>query len=78
MLKAVASPLVAVVIFLTLFVPMNAPSNVQTIYVPSGILHYVPVSITNSQPSATPTPFQQMVQIDSSTYGTGIVGETGS
>lgn len=38
--------------------------------IPSGITSYVPVTLTNSQGSATPAPFQQMVQVDSTTYST--------
>ncbi len=36
--------------------------------VPSGILTYVPITITNSQTAATPAPFQQMVQFSESSY----------
>jgi len=37
--------------------------------VPTGIQAYVPVNITNSQTSATPSPFQQMINITESTFG---------
>ena len=40
--------------------------------VPSGITHYVPVNLTNSQTAATPAPFQQMVSINESTYSSYI------
>ncbi|MEM3482827.1 MAG: hypothetical protein QW091_01300, partial [Candidatus Micrarchaeaceae archaeon] len=36
--------------------------------VPSGIQSYVPITLTNSQTTATPAPFQQMVQFPESTY----------
>jgi len=36
--------------------------------IPSGIVAYVPITITNSQSSATPSPFQQMIQINESNY----------
>ncbi|MEM3178059.1 MAG: hypothetical protein QXT36_02645 [Candidatus Micrarchaeaceae archaeon] len=35
---------------------------------PSGITSYVPIEITNQQSTATPAPFQQMVQFQESTY----------
>ncbi|MEM3572606.1 MAG: hypothetical protein QW530_02660 [Candidatus Micrarchaeaceae archaeon] len=35
---------------------------------PSGITSYVPIEITNGQSTATPAPFQQMVQFQESTY----------
>jgi len=40
----------------------------MAITVPSGIRYYVPITITNSQSSATPAPFQQMIQIKTSNY----------
>ena len=39
---------------------------------PSGIQYYVPINITNSQSTATPAPFQQMVNITESTYSSYI------
>ncbi|MCL4381839.1 hypothetical protein M1614_02570, partial [Candidatus Marsarchaeota archaeon] len=36
--------------------------------VPSGIIYSVPITLTNSQSSNTPAPFQQMVNITESTY----------
>jgi len=36
--------------------------------IPSGIVAYVPITITNSQSSATPSPFQQMISITESNY----------
>ena len=41
--------------------------------VPSGIQYYAAVNITNSQSSATPSPFQQMINITESTFGNYIV-----
>jgi hypothetical protein len=35
---------------------------------PLGIQSYVPITITNSQSSPTPTPFQQMITVNSNTY----------
>ena len=35
---------------------------------PEGIVHFVPITLTNSQTSATPAPFQLMITVDSATY----------
>jgi len=40
----------------------------QPTSIPSGIVAYVPITLTNSQSSATPSPFQQMIQINESNY----------
>jgi hypothetical protein len=42
---------------------VNPPSTV-----PTGIQYYVPVVITNTQTTATPNPFQQMIQVNTSKY----------
>ncbi len=39
-----------------------------SLLLPSGIVSYTPVTITNHQSSATPAPFQQMVTVDSANY----------
>jgi len=36
--------------------------------IPSGIVAYVPITLSNSQSSATPSPFQQMIQINEGNY----------
>jgi len=36
--------------------------------VPSSILYWVSVTLTNNQPVATPSPFQQMIQVESANY----------
>ncbi len=38
--------------------------------IPSGIQSYVPINLTNSQTTATPSPFQQIINITESTYST--------
>ena len=43
--------------------PASAPTSL-----PTGVVEYAPVTITNSQSSATTNPFDQMVSVDSSTY----------
>ena len=40
--------------------------------IPSGIQYYVPINLTNSQTTATASPFQQMVNITESTYSSYI------
>ena len=50
--------------------PAHLEVVVQSQTVPSGIATYVPITITNSQSSPTPAPFQQMVEVDSTTYST--------
>ena len=44
--------------------------------IPSGILYYVPINLTNSQTTATSAPFQQMVNITESTYSNDIAYST--
>ena len=39
---------------------------------PSGIQYYVPINLTNSQSTATASPFQQMINITESTYSSYI------
>src|SRR4029077_18723576 len=39
-----------------------------SITVPTGVLQYVPITITNSQSSPTPVPFQQLVTVNSASY----------
>ena len=42
----------------------QSPNSVVTVSLPpSGITYYVPITLTNSQSTATPSPFQQMVNI---------------
>ena len=43
-------------------------ANATTPTIPSGIQYYVAVNITNSQTTATPSPFQQMINITESTF----------
>ncbi len=46
---------------------ITTPAPTTTI-TPSGIIYSVPITLTNSQSSNTPAPFQQMVNISESTY----------
>ncbi|MGC8648541.1 MAG: hypothetical protein ACP5SJ_03580, partial [Candidatus Micrarchaeia archaeon] len=40
--------------------------------IPSGILYYVPINVTNTQSTATPPDFQQMINITESAYSSYI------
>ena len=41
---------------------------VQSDSTPAGIVYSVPVTLTNSQSVATPSPFQQRIIVDSASY----------
>ena len=56
----------ALIAFLILFFVSVSFAASPTI--PSGINYYVPVNITNSQTSATPNPFQQMITVNALNY----------
>ena len=55
-------------LLLSLFLISIAGATSPTI--PSGIQSYVPINLTNSQTTATPSPFQQIINITESTYST--------
>ena len=59
---------IALTILLLLFPSSQGTAFAQAPTVPPGILAYVPVTITNSQPSPTPAPFQEMFKADSAAY----------
>ncbi len=40
----------------------------NTVITPANVQQYIPITITNSQPSATPSPFQQLLNVSSSEY----------
>ena len=40
----------------------------QLLIIPKNIINYIPLTIKNSQPTATPSPFQQEVVVDSADY----------
>ncbi len=44
------------------------PEKIGNVIMPSGIIGYVPIQLINSQTSASPAPFQQMVTIDSRVF----------
>jgi len=55
----------------TVLTKVTAASSVvlsQPSSIPSGIVAYVPITLSNSQSSATPSPFQQMIQINEGNY----------
>jgi hypothetical protein len=49
--------------FLQQPIPITTVNNA-----PEGILYAVPVTLTNTQSAATPTPFQQMIAVDSASF----------
>ncbi len=52
---------------------VQSSNSVVTVSLPpSGIIYSVPITLTNSQSSNTPAPFQQMVNISESTYSSYI------
>jgi len=66
---------VAVVLLLSLSITAGTLPfrNIRTAYadsltIPPGILYYVPITLTNTQGSPTPSPFQEMLKVDSASY----------
>jgi hypothetical protein len=59
------------ILFSLLFtiIPLIHASS-ESISLPQGIIHFLPVTLMNNQSSDTPSPFQQMVVINSSAYST--------
>jgi PGF-pre-PGF domain-containing protein len=47
---------------------INKPTLQDGVTMPSGIIGYVPIKLVNSQNTAIPAPFQQMVSIDSNVF----------
>ena len=45
----------------------------DNITIPSGILYYVSINITNNQNVSTPNPYQQMIQINISQYSSYLI-----
>jgi len=43
-------------------------TKANTTFVPNGIVYSIPITLTNTQSMATPTPYQQMISVDSSKY----------
>ena len=43
-------------------------TTLTIVKVPSGINHFIPISIANGQSSNTPTPFQDMIMVNSTAY----------
>ena len=60
--------LAAFLIFSVLFILLSVHS-VHALSFPSGITNYVALNISNSQSTATPNPFQQMINVTSSDSG---------
>jgi hypothetical protein len=64
-LKRRLAPLVVVLIMILAFATAT-PTHAQTI--PGNIILWVPITITNSQSTSTPAPFEMLLQVSSSTY----------
>ena len=60
--------LAAFLIFSVVFILLSVHS-VHALSFPTGITNYVALNISNSQSSATPSPFQQMINVTSSDNG---------
>ena len=59
---------IAVIILLVIAVSLLSTHTVHALSVPSGINNYVALNISNTQSTATLSPFQQMVNITNSVY----------
>ena len=57
-----------VIVLLGMLLALMPVLNAAGAIAPSGILKYVPITISNAQSSATPLNFQQMVTVDSAAY----------
>ena len=69
--------LTAFLIFSVLFILLSVHS-VHALSFPAGITNYVALNISNSQTTATPSPFQQMINITSSDSGWTYINDTGN
>lgn len=69
--------LTAFLIFSVLFILLSVHS-VHALSFPAGITNYVALNISNSQTSATPNPFQQMISITSADSGWTYINNTGN
>ncbi|EEZ92435.1 MAG: hypothetical protein BJBARM4_1010, partial [Candidatus Parvarchaeum acidiphilum ARMAN-4] len=58
-----------ILIALTIIIIFMSFGSSHAFTVASGISSYVPINISNSQTTATPSPFQQMINASSSVYG---------
>ena len=69
--------LAAFLIFSVLFILLSVHS-VHALSFPAGITNYVALNISNSQSTATPNPFQQMINVTSSDSGWTYINNTGN
>jgi hypothetical protein len=61
----------AVLVFSALNAAINAQTDKRAVpsFAPSNITYAVPIVLLNNQPVNTPSPFQQMITVDSTNYG---------
>jgi len=59
--------------FVSILVSFLLLGSLKAVTAPSGILYYVPITIQNTQTTATPNPFQQMIQVNVSKYSSYMV-----
>ena len=69
--------LAAFLIFSVLFILLSVHS-VHALSFPAGITNYVALNISNSQSTATPNPFQQMINVTSTDSGWTYINNTGN
>jgi hypothetical protein len=67
-LFVVASIAITTILLFTLFGNLDIHKVEAAPSLPAGIITSIPITLTNNQSVATPSPFQQMVNIDSATY----------
>ena len=67
-LFTIASVAIIVILLLTLVGNLNTDKVDASTTLPSGIIASVPITLTNNQSIATPSPFQQMINIHSTAY----------
>ena len=69
---------VAFAVLFVLILSLLSPHAVHALSFPAGITNYVALNISNSQTSATPNPFQQMINITSADSGWTYINNTGN
>ena len=67
-------------VFIALFfiLAIGGIHSVHALSFPSGITNYVALNISNSQSTATPNPFQQMINVTSADNGWSYINNTGN
>ncbi|MGP8057335.1 MAG: hypothetical protein ACLP9K_07040, partial [Nitrososphaerales archaeon] len=64
------APAVIVLLLLVLsFVVLGFPSSARAATLPGYIVYSVPITLNNQESTATPSPFQQMITVNSAQFG---------